>query len=302
MNELITALEKIAEYEYLEYVKLCKLEKKNHTKLTNLEQEKTIETLKKLKTYEDEIIEKLKEKNEISKSTTYLENKYKKDDKSIYIDVTLEKKGLIENRVYNRLVYELIDCEAKKDYSILNSDVIEKYLINDYLLLSLSILNKTLPNVYTKEILKIKYKLLYTIPLIEQTLIKNNFNLEEHPFITYKLLITNNKTKIFVTKYAEERLMNDINERLNLLATLNIEYIEENEDVFASVIYLLSTIRAALLLMDELELDEFITSIYVMIKKIANRFNKEYNRRILYNFAEDMQNDKSMPQILKLFK
>lgn len=39
-----------------------------------------------------------------------------------------------------------------------------------------------------------------------------------------------------------------------------------------------------------------------MIKKIANNFTKEYNRRILYNFAEDMQNDKSIPQILKLFK
>lgn len=302
MNELINALENIAEYEYLEYLKLYELEKKNYNKLTSLEQEKTIEKIKKLKVYEDEIIEKLKEKNEISKFVTYLENKYKKDDKSIYIDVTLEKKGLIENRVYNRLVYELIDCEVKNDYFILNSDVIEKYLINDYLLLSLSILNKTLPNVYTKEILKIKYKLIYTIPLLEQTLIKDKFNLEEHPFITYKLLITNNKTKIFVTKYAEERLMNDINVRLNLLATLNIEYIEENEDVFAAVVYLLSTIRAALLLMDELELDEFITSIYVMIKKIANRFNKEYNRRILYNFAEDMQNDKSIPQILKLFK
>lgn len=302
MNELIVALEKIAEYEYQEYLKLYELEKKGYNKLTILDQEKSIETLKKLKTFEDEIIEKLKERNEISQSTTYLKNKYRKDDKSIYIDVTLEKGGLIENRVYNRLVYELIDCEAKNDYSILNSDVIEKYLINDYLLLSLTILNKSLPNAYTKEILKIKYKLLYTIPLLEQTLIKDNFNLQEHPFITYKMLITNNKTKNFVTKYVEERLMNDINARLNLLATLNIEYIEENGDVYAAVIYLLATIRAALVLMDELELDEFITSIYIMIKKIADKFNKEYNRRILYQFAEDIQNDKSMPQILKLFR
>lgn len=92
MNELINALENIAEYEYLEYLKLYELEKKNYNKLTSLEQEKTIEKIKKLKVYEDEIIEKLKEKNEISKFVTYLENKYKKDDKSIYIDVTLEKK------------------------------------------------------------------------------------------------------------------------------------------------------------------------------------------------------------------
>lgn len=54
--------------------------------------------------------------------------------------------------------------------------------------------------------------------------------------------------------------------------------------------------------MDELDLDDFNKSIYIMIKKIANNFTKEYNRRILYNFAEDMQNDKSIPQILKLFK
>ena len=96
--------------------------------------------------------------------------------------------------------------------------------------------------------------------------------------------------------------MTDINVRLNLLATLNVEYIESNDEVFAAVIYLLSTIRAALLLMDELDLDDFNKSIYIMIKKIANNFIKEYNRRILYNFAEDMQNDKSIPQILKLFK
>jgi len=96
--------------------------------------------------------------------------------------------------------------------------------------------------------------------------------------------------------------MTDINVRLNLLATLNVEYIESNDEVFAAVIYLLSTIRAALLLMDELDLDDFNKSIYIMIKKIANNFTKEYNRRILYNFAEDMQNDKSIPQILKLFK
>ncbi len=302
MIELITALEKISERIYEEYKKLYDLENKGLNKLSLLDQERSIETLKKLKSIEDDIIEKLRERKEIKRALEYLKNKYDKDSDSIYIDITQDKSGLLTHRVYNRMVYELVKEESKRDYQVLNSDIIEEFVISDYLLLSMTILEKTLPNCYKSEIYKIKYKLSLTIPDLESILINMQFKPSEHPYITYKLLITNELSKKFVTSYIEERLMTNINVRLNLLATLNIEYIEENDEVFATVIYLLSTIRAALLLMDELDLDDFNKSIYIMIKKLANYFTKEYNRRILYNFAEDIENDKSIPQILKLFK
>ena len=302
MIELITALEKISERIYEEYQKLYDLENKGLNKLSILDQERIIETLKKLKSIEDDIIEKLKERKELKKASAYLKNKYDKDSDSIYIDITQDKSGLLTHRVYNRIIYELVKEESKSDYCVLNSDIVEEFIISDYLLLSMTILEKTLPNCYKSEIYKIKYKLSLTIPDLETTLINTQFKTSKHPYVTHKLLITNELSKKFVTTYVEERLMTDINVRLNLLATLNVEYIESNDEVFAAVIYLLSTIRAALLLMDELDLDDFNKSIYIMIKKIANNFTKEYNRRILYNFAEDMQNDKSIPQILKLFK
>lgn len=302
MIELITALEKISERIYEEYQKLYDLENKGLNKLSILDQERIIETLKKLKSIEDDIIEKLKERKELKKASAYLKNKYDKDSDSIYIDITQDKSGLLTHRVYNRIIYELVKEESKSDYRVLNSDIVEEFIISDYLLLSMTILEKTLPNCYKSEIYKIKYKLSLTIPDLETTLINTQFKTSKHPYVTHKLLITNELSKKFVITYVEERLMTDINVRLNLLATLNVEYIESNDEVFAAVIYLLSTIRAALLLMEELDLDDFNKSIYIMIKKIANNFTKEYNRRILYNFAEDMQNDKSIPQILKLFK
>ena len=68
MIELITALEKISERIYEEYQKLYDLENKGLNKLSILDQESIIETLKKLKSIEDDIIEKLKERKEIKKA------------------------------------------------------------------------------------------------------------------------------------------------------------------------------------------------------------------------------------------
>lgn len=72
MIELITALEKISERIYEEYQKLYDLENKGLNKLSILDQERIIETLKKLKSIEDDIIEKLKERKELKKASAYL--------------------------------------------------------------------------------------------------------------------------------------------------------------------------------------------------------------------------------------
>ena len=192
MIELITALEKISERIYEEYQKLYDLENKGLNKLSILDQERIIETLKKLKSIEDDIIEKLKERKELKKATAYLKNKYDKDSDSIYIDITQDKSGLLTHRVYNRIIYELVKEESKSDYRVLNSDIVEEFIISDYLLLSMTILEKTLPNCYKSEIYKIKYKLSLTIPDLEATLVNTQFKTSKHPYVTHKLLITNN--------------------------------------------------------------------------------------------------------------
>ena len=133
MIELITALEKISERIYEEYQKLYDLENKGLNKLSILDQERIIETLKKLKSIEDDIIEKLKERKELKKASAYLKNKYDKDSDSIYIDITQDKSGLLTHRVYNRIIYELVKEESKSDYHVLNSDIVEEFIISDYI-------------------------------------------------------------------------------------------------------------------------------------------------------------------------
>lgn len=326
--DIVNSLERATDTIYQAYELLYELEVdgEKNTSMYGI----TLNLLHKAIWVESDVLSRLNKTFMVEDALIYFSEKFNREVAFI-INASPKKEDVPKIRIMNNLYFKLLENKKPDEHCLISASIFKLNVFVDYLQLALSIVQENENENVKNDLLRMKYVLSMSNSKLENILIRRGFDLEMHPYITFGMLYITLEDKIEGTRLANENM-------LALLAT-NIKVVLSKESGFkksnkaySDFLFICSSLRASLVLMDEDTRDfikntilltitstmenekisvnipnnisinknlivQFINSISDAINKSPN---KEYNGMVLKRALENVEIDKRIPRYVRI--
>lgn len=326
--DIVNSLERATDTIYQAYELLYELEVdgEKNTSMYGI----TLNLLHKAIWVESDVLSRLNKTFMVEDALIYFSEKFNREVAFI-INASPKKEDVPKIRIMNNLYFKLLENKKPDEHCLISASIFKLNVFVDYLQLALSIVQENENENIKNDLLRMKYVLSMSNSKLENILIRRGFNLEMHPYITFGMLYITLEDKIEGTRLANENM-------LALLAT-NIKVVLSKESGFkksnkaySDFLFICSSLRASLVLMDE-DTRDFIKNIILLTIKstmenekisvnIPNNIsinknlivqfinsisdainkspNKEYNGMVLKRALENVEIDKRIPRYVRI--
>lgn len=326
--DIVNSLERATDTIYQAYELLYELEVdgEKNTSMYGI----TLNLLREAIWVESDVLDRLNKTFMVEDALIYFGEKFNREVAFI-INASPKKEDVPKIRIMNNLYFKLLENKKPDEHCLISASIFKLNIFVDYLQLALSIVQENENKNVKNDLLRMKYVLSMSNSKLENILIRRGFDLEMHPYITFGMLYITLEDKIEGTRLANENM-------LALLAT-NIKVVLSKESGFkksnkaySDFLFICSSLRASLVLMDEDTRDfikntilltitstmenekisvnipnnisinknlivQFINSISDAINKSPN---KEYNGMVLKRALENIEIDKRIPRYVRI--
>ena len=322
--DIVNSLERATDTIYQAYELLYELEVdgEKNTSMYGI----TLNLLHKAIWVENDVLGRLNKTFMVEDALIYFSEKFNREVAFI-INASPKKEDVPKIRIMNNLYFKLLENKKPDEHCLISASIFKLNVFVDYLQLALSIVQENENENVKNDLLRMKYVLSMSNSKLENILIRRGFDLEMHPYITFGMLYITLEDKIEGTRLANENM-------LALLAT-NIKVVLSKESGFkksnkaySDFLFICSSLRASLVLMDE-DTRDFIKNIILLtitstmenekisvnipnnisinknlivqfINSISDAINKspnkEYNGMVLKRALENVEIDKRIPR------
>lgn len=326
--DIVNSLERATDTIYQAYELLYELEVdgEKNTSMYGI----TLNLLREAIWVESDVLDRLNKTFMVEDALIYFGEKFNREVAFI-INASSKKEDVPKIRIMNNLYFKLLENKKPDEHCLISASIFKLNVFVDYLQLALSIVQENENENVKNDLLRMKYVLSMSNSKLENILIRRGFNLEMHPYITFGMLYITLEDKIEGTRLANENM-------LALLAT-NIKVVLSKESGFkksnkaySDFLFICSSLRASLVLMDE-DTRDFIKNIILLTIKstmenekisvnIPNNIsinknlivqfinsisdainkspNKEYNGMVLKRALENVEIDKRIPRYVRI--
>ena len=326
--DIVNSLERATDTIYQAYELLYELEVdgEKNTSMYGI----TLNLLHKAIWVENDVLGRLNKTFMVEDALIYFGEKFNREVAFI-INASPKKEDIPKIRIMNNLYFKLLENNKHDEHCLISASIFKLNVFVDYLQLALSIVQENENENVKNDLLRMKYVLSMSNSKLENILIRRGFDLEMHPYITFGMLYITLEDKIEGTRLANENM-------LALLAT-NIKVVLSKESGFkksnkaySDFLFICSSLRASLVLMDE-DTRDFIKNIILLTitstmenEKISvnipnnisiNKYlivqfinsisdainkspNKEYNGMVLKRALENIEIDKRIPRYVRI--
>ena len=326
--DIVNSLERATDTIYQAYELLYELEVdgEKNTSMYGI----TLNLLHKAIWVENDVLGRLNKTFMVEDALIYFGEKFNREVAFI-INASPKKEDVPKIRIMNNLYFKLLENKKPDEHCLISASIFKLNVFVDYLQLALSIVQENENENVKNDLLRMKYVLSMSNSKLENILIRRGFDLEMHPYITFGMLYITLEDKIEGTRLANENM-------LALLAT-NIKVVLSKESGFkksnkaySDFLFICSSLRASLVLMDE-DTRDFIKNIILLTIKstmenekisvnIPNNIsinknlivqfinsisdainkspNKEYNGMVLKRALENVEIDKRIPRYVRI--
>lgn len=326
--DIVNSLERATDTIYQAYELLYELEVdgEKNTSMYGI----TLNLLREAIWVESDVLDRLNKTFMVEDALIYFSEKFNREVAFI-INASPKKEDVPKIRIMNNLYFKLLENKKPDEHCLISASIFKLNVFVDYLQLALSIVQENENENVKNDLLRMKYVLSMSNSKLENILIRRGFDLEMHPYITFGMLYITLEDKIEGTRLANENM-------LALLAT-NIKVVLSKESGFkksnkaySDFLFICSSLRASLVLMDE-DTRDFIKNIILLTIKstmenekisvnIPNNIsinknlivqfinsisdainkspNKEYNGMVLKRALENVEIDKRIPRYVRI--
>lgn len=326
--DIVNSLERATDTIYQAYELLYELEVdgEKNTSMYGI----TLNLLREAIWVESDVLDRLNKTFMVEDALIYFGEKFNREVAFI-INASPKKEDVPKIRIMNNLYFKLLENKKPDEHCLISASIFKLNVFVDYLQLALSIVQENENENVKNDLLRMKYVLSMSNSKLENILIRRGFDLEMHPYITFGMLYITLEDKIEGTRLANENM-------LALLAT-NIKVVLSKESGFkksnkaySDFLFICSSLRASLVLMDE-DTRDFIKNIILLTIKstmenekisvnIPNNIsinknlivqfinsisdainkspNKEYNGMVLKRALENIETDKRIPRYVRI--
>lgn len=326
--DIVNSLERATDTIYQAYELLYELEVdgENNTSMYGI----TLNLLRKAIWVESDVLGRLNKTFMVEDALIYFGEKFNREVAFI-INASPKKEDVPKIRIMNNLYFKLLENKKPDEHCLISASIFKLNVFVDYLQLVLSIVQENENENIKNDLLRMKYVLSMSNSKLENILIRRGFDIETHPYITFGMLYITLEDKIEGTRLANENM-------LALLAT-NIKVVLSKESGFkksnkaySDFLFICSSLRASLVLMDE-DTRDFIKNIILLtitstmenekisvnipnnisinknlivqfINSISDAINKspnkEYNGMVLKRALENVEIDKRIPRYVRI--
>lgn len=326
--DIVNSLERATDTIYQAYELLYELEVdgEKNTSMYGI----TLNLLREAIWVESDVLDRLNKTFMVEDALIYFGEKFNREVAFI-INASPKKEDVPKIRIMNNLYFKLLENKKPDEHCLISASIFKLNVFVDYLQLALSIVQENENKNVKNDLLRMKYVLSMSNSKLENILIRRGFDLEMHPYITFGMLYITLEDKIEGTRLANENM-------LALLAT-NIKVVLSKESGFkksnkaySDFLFICSSLRASLVLMDE-DTRDFIKNIILLtitstmenekisvnipnnisinknlivqfINSISDAINKspnkEYNGMVLKRALENVEIDKRIPRYVRI--
>lgn len=326
--DIVNSLERATDTIYQAYELLYELEVdgEKNTSMYGI----TLNLLREAIWVESDVLDRLNKTFMVEDALIYFSEKFNREVAFI-INASPKKEDVPKIRIMNNLYFKLLENKKPDEHCLISASIFKLNVFVDYLQLALSIVQENENENVKNDLLRMKYVLSMSNSKLENILIRRGFDIEMHPYITFGMLYITLEDKIEGTRLANENM-------LALLAT-NIKVVLSKESGFkksnkaySDFLFICSSLRASLVLMDE-DTRDFIKNIILLTIKstmenekisvnIPNNIsinknlivqfinsisdainkspNKEYNGMVLKRALENVEIDKRIPRYVRI--
>ena len=326
--DIVNSLERATDTIYQAYKLLYELEVdgEKNTSMYGI----TLNLLREAIWVENDVLGRLNKTFMVEDALIYFGEKFNREVAFI-INASPKKEDVPKIRIMNNLYFKLLENKKPDEHCLISASIFKLNVFVDYLQLVLSIVQENENENVKNDLLRMKYVLSMSNSKLENILIRRGFDIEMHPYITFGMLYITLEDKIEGTRLANENM-------LALLAT-NIKVVLSKESGFkksnkaySDFLFICSSLRASLVLMDE-DTRDFIKNIILLtitstmenekisvnipnnisinknlivqfINSISDAINKspnkEYNGMVLKRALENIEIDKRIPRYVRI--
>lgn len=326
--DIVNSLERATDTIYQAYKLLYELEVdgEKNTSMYGI----TLNLLREAIWVENDVLGRLNKTFMVEDALIYFGEKFNREVAFI-INASPKKEDVPKIRIMNNLYFKLLENKKPDEHCLISASIFKLNVFVDYLQLVLSIVQENENENIKNDLLRMKYVLSMSNSKLENILIRRGFDIEMHPYITFGMLYITLEDKIEGTRLANENM-------LALLAT-NIKVVLSKESGFkksnkaySDFLFICSSLRASLVLMDE-DTRDFIKNIILLtitstmenekisvnipnnisinknlivqfINSISDAINKspnkEYNGMVLKRALENIEIDKRIPRYVRI--
>lgn len=231
----------------------------------------------------------------------------------------------------NNLYFKLLEKNKHDEHCLISASIFKLNVFVDYLQLALSIVQENENDNVKNNLLRMKYVLSMSNSKLENILIRRGFDIETHPYITFGMLYITLEDKKDGTCLANENMLAILATNIKVVLSKESGFKKSNK-AYSDFLFIYSSLRASLVLMDE-DTRDFIKNIILLtitstieneeisvnipnnininknlivqfINSISDAINKspnkEYNVMVLKRALENIEIDKRIPRYVRI--
>ena len=325
---IVNLLERATDAIYRAYELLYELEvdgEKNTSKYVM-----TLNLLHEAICVESDALSRLNETSMLEDALVYFGEKFNREVAFI-INASPKKEDISKIRIMNNLYFKLLENNKHDEHCLISASIFKLNVFVDYLQLALSIVQENENDNVKNDLLRMKYVLSMSNSKLENILIRRGFDIETHPYITFGMLYITLEDKKDGTCLANENMLAILVTNIKVVLSKESGFKKSNK-AYSDFLFIYSSLRASLVLMDE-DTRDFIKNIILLTitstieneeisinipnnininKNIIVQFinsisdainkspNKEYNVMVLKRALENIEIDKRIPRYVRI--
>ena len=326
--DIVNSLERATDTIYQAYELLYELEvdKEKNTSMYGI----TLNLLREAIWVENDVLGRLNKTFMVEDALIYFSEKFNREVAFI-INASPKKEDVPKIRIMNNLYFKLLENNKHDEHCLISASIFKLNVFVDYLQLALSIVQENENENVKNDLLRMKYVLSMSNSKLETILIRRGFDLEMHPYITFGMLYITLEDKIEGTRLANENMLALLATNIKIVLSKESGFKKSNK-AYSDFLFICSSLRASLVLMDE-DTRDFIKNIILLtitstmenekisvnipnnisinknlivqfINSISDAINKspnkEYNGMVLKRALENIEIDKRIPRYVRI--
>lgn len=326
--DIVNSLERATDTIYQAYELLYELEVdgEKNTSMYGI----TLNLLHKAIWVESDVLSRLNKTFMVEDALIYFSEKFNREVAFI-INASPKKEDVPKIRIMNNLYFKLLENKKHDEHCLISASIFKLNVFVDYLQLALSIVQENENENVKNDLLRMKYVLSMSNSKLENILIRRGFDLEMHPYITFGMLYITLEDKIEGTRLANENMLALLVTNIKVVLSKESGFKKSNK-AYSDFLFICSSLRASLVLMDE-DTRDFIKNIILLtitstmenekisvnipnnisinknlivqfINSISDAINKspnkEYNGMVLKRALENVEIDKRIPRYVRI--
>lgn len=326
--DIVNSLERATDTIYQAYELLYELEVdgEKNTSMYGI----TLNLLREAIWVESDVLGRLNKTFMVEDALIYFGEKFNREVAFI-INASPKKEDVPKIRIMNNLYFKLLENNKHDEHCLISASIFKLNVFVDYLQLALSIVQENENENVKNDLLRMKYVLSMSNSKLENILIRRGFDLEMHPYITFGMLYITLEDKIEGTRLANENMLALLATIIKIVLSKESGFKKSNK-AYSDFLFICSSLRASLVLMDE-DTRDFIKNIILLtitstmenekisvnipnnisinknlivqfINSISDAINKspnkEYNGMVLKRALENIEIDKRIPRYVRI--